>query len=91
MKSLYGLKQGPKNWYDKFTDFLKSLDFEPSDDGSCVFYNKDRSIKIVIHVDDDLLVGKCAKTMLKILKKLDDEFVITSETEDDGMLCYLGM
>ena len=42
-KNLYGLKQSPKNWNKKFTDFLNSLHFESADDDPCVYYNKDRS------------------------------------------------
>ena len=62
-KNLYGWKQAPKNWNKKFTDFL---DFESTHDDPCVYYNKDRSIMIVLHVDDGL--------MLRISKKRTVEF-----------------
>lgn len=79
-KSLYGLKQAPKNWNKKFTNFLNYLHFEDTDDDPCVYYNEDRSIIIVLHVDDGLMVGKSKIKMLEVLKKLDEKFKITYDT-----------
>ena len=76
-KSLYGLKQVSKNWNNKFTSFLKTLEFESTDDDPCVFYNTVKSIIIVLHADDCLIAGNDTKKMLNILNKLDKEFTIT--------------
>ena len=90
-KSLYGLKQAPKNWNNKFTSFLKTLDFESTDDDPCVFYNTDKSIIIVLHVDDGLIAGNDTKKMLNILNKLHKEFTITHSKIEEKELSYLGM
>lgn len=90
-KSLYGLKQAPKNWNQKFTGFLKSLNFESTDDDPCVYYNKDRSLIIALHVDDGLMAGKSESYMIEILRKLNKEFQITYNNGKGKVLSYLGM
>lgn len=90
-KSLYGLKQAPKCWNKKFSQFLENLDFLSSDDDPCVYYNIDRSIMIVLHVDDGLMVGKSESNMLKILEKLNDKFKSTYDTGRGKKFSYLGM
>lgn len=37
-KSLYGLKQTPKNWNQKSTKFLETIECKSSDDDPCVYY-----------------------------------------------------
>lgn len=91
LKSLYGLKQAPKNWNKKFSDFLIHLGLVSSDDDPCVYYNKDRSIIIVLHVDDGLMVGKNERSMIEILEKLNEKFQITYDTARKNILFYLGM
>jgi hypothetical protein len=39
-KSLYGLKEAPRQWYKKFDDFVQSIGFVRSDEDHC-FYSKD--------------------------------------------------
>lgn len=90
-KSLYGLKQAPKIWNATFSNFLKSLHFRSTDDDPCVHYNKKRSVIIVLHVDDGLMVGQHKSEMLEVLKKLDQKFKITIDTEKNNSFLYLGM
>ncbi len=60
LKSLYGLRQAPRNWNKAITDFLLSLGFVQSKADSCLFYHYDDSGKIClvsVYVDDILLTG----------------------------------
>ena len=57
-KSIYGLKQAPKNWNEKFSKYLKSVGFDDTDDDPCVYYNNDKSMIITLFVDDGLVAGK---------------------------------
>lgn len=91
LKSIYGLNQAPKIWNTKFTNFLKSIGLQSTDDDPCVFYNKDRSIIIVLHVDDGLMAGKNMNEMLEVLEKLKGEFEITYDTGKEKFFSYLGM
>jgi len=39
-KSLYGLKQSPRQWYKRFHNFVRGNMYTRSDYDSCVYYNK---------------------------------------------------
>ena len=58
-KSLYGLKQSPRMWYQKFDTFIWGLRFTRSKADHCVYFKLigDRVIYLVLYVDDMLLVG----------------------------------
>eukprot|EP00253_Pinus_taeda_P025266 PITA_25266 len=58
-KSLYGLKQSPRMWYQKFDTFIRGLGFTRSKADHCVYFKLigDRVIYLVLYVDDMLLVG----------------------------------
>lgn len=54
MKSLYGLKQSPLNWFHHLVRVLEDSGFEGCITDRCVFYKKDvdGSSHLVFHVDD---------------------------------------
>ena len=58
-KSLYGLKQSPRMWYQKFDTSIRGLGFTRSKEDRCVYFKliADRVIYLVLYVDDMLLVG----------------------------------
>ena len=90
-KSMYGLKQASKDWYDEITQFLESLGFQSTDDDPCILYNKDKSIIIILFVDDGCIVCKDESEILKILEKLSNRFEITYKKEITNKFTYLGM
>eukprot|EP00253_Pinus_taeda_P033307 PITA_33307 len=68
-KSLYGLKQSPRMWYQKFDTFIRGLGFTRSKADHCVYFKLigDRVIYLVLYVDDMLLVGN-DKEIIQVLK-----------------------
>lgn len=70
-KSLYGLRQAPKQWNKKFIEIMKEIGFEQIKNELCVLKNKDASIILAIYVDDGLIIGKEKAEILKFLKKLN--------------------
>lgn len=90
-KSLYGLKQAPKNWNDKFSSFLQTIGLVNTDDDPCVYYNKDRSIILVLFVDDGLIAGKDKSNIFRILNSLNRNFEITFKKMLQDCITYLGM
>ena len=60
-KSLYGVKQSPRQWYKRFNAFMLALGYSRSDYNSCVYHtclSEDSSIYLLLYVDDMLIVAK---------------------------------
>lgn len=85
-KSLYGLKQASRNWYQKFTTALLGLGFCSSkSDHSLFIYRKDGIfIASLIYVDDVIIMGNDSKKIQEIKQSLHDQFSI----KDLGELKY---
>ena len=72
-KSLYGLKQSGRVWYEKITDELKSLGFHQLLTENCVFITThgENSLTIIaLYVDDLLLQSNSLKTLNNVKQKL---------------------
>eukprot|EP00253_Pinus_taeda_P028582 PITA_28582 len=60
-KSLYGLKQSPRQWYKKFDSFMLSQNYIRSEYDHCVYFkqlNNGMFIILVLYVDNMLLASK---------------------------------
>jgi Reverse transcriptase (RNA-dependent DNA polymerase) len=59
LKTLYGLKQGAKNWYDALCKVLIDLDFQRAEADHGIFFKQMGTdiIILAVHVDDCMLLG----------------------------------
>ena len=59
-KSLYGLKQSPRQWYKRFDSFMISQGFKRSDYDSCVYLKtiEGSTNYLLLYVDDMLIAQK---------------------------------
>eukprot|EP00253_Pinus_taeda_P030971 PITA_30971 len=75
-KSLYGLKQSPRMWYQKFDTFIRGLGFTRSKADHCVYFKLigDRVIYLVLYVDDMLLVGNDKEIIQDLKTQLSSKF-----------------
>lgn len=76
-KSLYGLKQSPRQWYKKFDTFMGRQGFTRSDYDPCVYFKKlgDGSlIYLLLYVDDMLIAAKSMVEINKLKSQLSQEF-----------------
>ena len=75
-KSLYGLKQSPRMWYQKFDTFIQGLGFTRSKVDHCVYFKLigDRVIYLVLYVDDMLLVGNDKEIIQDLKTELSSKF-----------------
>eukprot|EP00253_Pinus_taeda_P029468 PITA_29468 len=90
MKSLYGLRQSPKQWYKKFYSFMVSHNFIRSDYDHCVYFNSFSGIFIilVLYVDDALI----ARKSMEEINRLKAQFSRTFDMKDLGATKHiLGM
>lgn len=89
-KSLYGLKQSPRAWFERFTTFIKSQGYTQGQADHTLFI-KSSGVKVailIVYVDDIILTGDNLEEMSILKQKLATEF----ETKDLGQLRYfLGM
>ena len=83
-KSLYGLKQLPRQWYKRFDSFMTSHDFRRSNNDSCIYFkNNDNGsfIYLLLYVDDILVAAKDKREIRKVKTQLSKEF----EMKDLGL------
>ncbi|CAL1399156.1 unnamed protein product [Linum trigynum] len=76
-KSLYGLKQSPRQWYKRFDSYMLELGYSRSPYDCCVYHNKveDGSmIYLVLYVDDMLIVARSKSDIQKLKGLLSAEF-----------------
>ena len=75
-KSLYGLKQSPRQWYKSFDSFMLLHDFKRSDYDSCVYIKlvDGSHIYLLLYVDDMLISTKSREQITALKKLLNSEF-----------------
>ena len=78
-KSLYGLKQSPRAWFDKFSSYLLQFGFVCSiKDPSLFIYSKGKDvIMLLLYVDDMLITGNSSSVLSRLLTELDTQFRMT--------------
>ena len=76
-KSLYGLKQSPRQWNLRFDSFIKTLGFIRCVKDHCVYMKKLKTgdcIYLLLYVDDMLIAAKNKKNIQVLKKSLSTEF-----------------
>ena len=76
-KSLYGLKQSPRQWYLRFDEFMISHEFCRSQYDSCVYFKTLPSgdgIYLLLYVDDMLIACKRREDIEKLKIELSSVF-----------------
>ncbi|CAN1170240.1 Retrovirus-related Pol polyprotein from transposon TNT 1-94 [Linum perenne] len=90
-KSLYGLKQSPRAWFERFGRAIKEFGFYQSQADHTLFFKHlphGRIIVLIVYVDDIIITGNDPKEIKLIKQKLGAQF----EIKDLGNLkFFLGM
>jgi hypothetical protein len=75
-KSLYGLKQSPRMWYQKLDTYILGLRFVRSRVDHCVYSKQggNHFIYVVLYVDDMLLVGNNMDVIKEVKSQLSSKF-----------------
>ncbi|KAE8672445.1 Detected protein of unknown function [Hibiscus syriacus] len=71
-KALYGLRQAPRNWYQKLQQCLCDMGFRPSRADSSLFIRgtKHDITYVAVYVDDILVMGSSEKCVKEVKKQL---------------------
>ncbi|KAE8698301.1 hypothetical protein F3Y22_tig00110599pilonHSYRG00009 [Hibiscus syriacus] len=77
-KSLYSLKQAPRQWYKKFDNFMSSSGFTRCQADHCCYIKRfDNSfIILLLYVDDMLVAGSNMQEIINLKQKLSKQFAI---------------
>ncbi|KAH9659029.1 hypothetical protein KPL70_023708 [Citrus sinensis] len=76
-KSLYGLKQSPRQWYKRFDQFIKRQRYTRNKFDHCVYFRKlqeESFIYLLLYVDDMLIASKSKDEIEKLKTQLNQEF-----------------
>jgi hypothetical protein len=80
LKSLYGLKQSPRQWNKRFHEFMLSLGFTQSEHDCCLYIKRVNDheafgfILLALYVDDMLIAAKNKSDITKLKAQLSSEF-----------------
>ena len=87
-KSLYGLKQAGRKWYDALSAVLTQLGFRVSNADLGVFTARigDDILILAVHVDDCILTGSNKALIDEYKKKLHDQYSLTDLGPVDWLL-----
>ncbi|KAJ9691384.1 hypothetical protein PVL29_013538 [Vitis rotundifolia] len=86
-KSLYGLKQSPRAWFERFDKVIKHYGYTQSQVDHTMFYkhsNEGKVAILIVYVDDIVLTGDDCNELENLKGKLAEEF----EIKDRGALKY---
>ena len=87
LRTLYSLKQSPREWYLTLVDYLKSLGYKRLEHNHCVFVHQNGFI-IAIYLDNFLLLGLDFAEISQLNKQLRDRFCMR---DMGAIFWYLGM
>jgi len=85
-KSLYGLKQVPRAWYQRFADYVATIGFSHriSDHSLFIYHHGNDTTYIFLYVDDIIFTASSDALCNSIMSKLSVEFSM----KDLGSLSY---
>jgi hypothetical protein len=93
LKSIYGLKQSPREWNKVLHEYLISRGLQQSPEDPCIYTKTiDNQLALVVAIYvDDIILG-CPKAFLDLLKKEKNALSIRFEMTDMGNLnSFLGL
>jgi hypothetical protein len=78
-KSIYGLRQGAKNWYDFLCEALADLHFKRSESDHGVFFKEEENhlLVLAIHVDDCMILGSSLTQIQKFKVEMNAKYKLT--------------
>jgi Reverse transcriptase (RNA-dependent DNA polymerase) len=77
LKTLYGLRDSPLVWFREATKLMRKAGFEPLASEACVFVNKDKSVWIVLYVDDMAIAAVTKDLIDSVACQLGSVFTLT--------------
>src|ERR1051325_8622962 len=76
-RSLYGLKQSPRQWNRRFDKFMTRISFDRSQFDHCVYFRfrpGNSFVILLLYVDDTLIASNNVEEVMRVKAKLNKEF-----------------
>jgi hypothetical protein len=88
LKSLYSLKQAPKQWHEKFDKTLTSVSFAVNEADKCIYYRYvgGEGVILCLYVDDILIFGNNINVIKEVKDFLSNNFKMKDLGEADVIL-----
>ncbi|XP_075088615.1 uncharacterized protein LOC142170623 [Nicotiana tabacum] len=88
IKSLYGFKQAPKQWHERFDSVILSTGFVHNNADKCIYskFTKEYGVIICLYVDDMLIFGTNLQGITETKKYLTSVFKMKDLNEVDTIL-----
>ena len=88
IKSVYGLKQAPKQWHEKFDSVILEFGFEHNSADKCIYskFTENYGVIICLYVDDMLIIGTNMLGVNDTKKYLSSRFQMKDLNEVDTIL-----
>jgi hypothetical protein len=88
LKSLYNLKQAPKQWHEKFDKSLTSAGFEVNEADKCVYYRYGggNGVILCLYVDDILIFENNIEVIKEVKEFISNNFEMEDLGEADVIL-----
>jgi hypothetical protein len=85
IKSLYGLKQTPKQWHEKFDYVILEYGFKRNSDDKCIYskFTNDFGVIICLYVDDMLIISINMNDVNDTKKYITSQFKMKDLNEVD--------
>ncbi|GBM79237.1 Retrovirus-related Pol polyprotein from transposon TNT 1-94 [Araneus ventricosus] len=77
----------PRYWNKNFKCFLEKCNLEQTNSDPCLFVNKDKSIFLILSVDDGIIEAKDEGKLQEFFKNLEESFSVRIESSN----CFLGL
>ena len=77
VKSLYGLKQSPRAWFERFGKVMKKFGYSQSQGDNTLFFKHSSEGKkaiLIVYVDDIIMTGDDSQELERLKKLLANEF-----------------
>lgn len=88
LRSLYGLKQSPRCWNERFKSILTSFQMKQSVSDPCVFVStKVEPLYLALYVDDGLIIAKSSELIQSLLNHLKQDLKVKTINSK----CFLGL
>ena len=73
-RALYGLKQSPRVWNNRFSQFMMDAGFTISHYDGSVYYQHDPFVAVIVYVDDGIIFAAVYDDITSLLSKMDKQF-----------------